>query len=135
MQKVKAYICKEKDGTYSIFVDEKSPINYGLVGEGRTVQSAIDEWLAVYNEMKQSYTEKGIDFVEAEFDFVFDVPSFLEYYGGLITFKGLSKLTGVSAAQLSQYATGYRHPSPKTTAKIQSGLHSFATELSQVTLV
>lgn len=135
MQKIKAYINKEKDGSYSIYVDEKAPINYGLIGEGKTVQAAIDEWLAVYAEMKRSYSEKGIDFVEADFEFAFDVPSFLEYYGGLLTFKGLAKLTGISAAQLSQYASGYRHPSPKTTAKIQLGLHNFATELSQVTLV
>ena len=135
MQKVKAYICKEKDGSYSIYVNEKAPINYGLIGEGNTVQAAIDEWHATYAEMKKSYAERGIDFVEADFEFAFDVPSFLEYYGRMITFRGLAKLTGISASQLSQYANGYRHPSPKTTAKIQTGLHNFATELSQVTLV
>jgi transcriptional regulator with XRE-family HTH domain len=74
-------------------------------------------------------------FVEASFTFVYDVPSFLSYYGGLISFKGLAKLTGISAAQLSQYATGYRYPSQKTTAKIQEGLHTIAHELSQVVLV
>lgn len=135
MQKVKAYICKEKDNVFSIYVDENAPINYGLVGEGSTVQDAIDEWIAVYNEMKQSYADKGIDFVEADFDFAFDVPSFLEYYGGLITFKGLAKLTGISAAQISQYISGYRKPSPRTTAKIQKALNAFGNELSQLQLV
>lgn len=135
MEKVKAYIAREKNGTYSIFVDDQAPINYGLVGEGNTVQEAIHEWNNVYQAMKNSYEADGMPFVEAEFSFVYDVPSFLAYYGNLITFKGLSKLTGVSAAQLSQYATGYRNPSPKTTAKIQKGLHVFANELSQVALV
>lgn len=135
MVQVKAYVARENDGTYSIYVDPKAPINYGLVGEGKTVQEAINEWQNVYEAMKQSYAEDNMPFTEATFSFVYDVPSFLAYYGNLISFKGLAKLTGISATQLSQYATGYRYPSPKTTAKIQSGLHALASELSQVNLL
>ena len=135
MEQVKAFIAREKDGTYSIFVDDKAPINYGLVGEGNTVEEAIAEWNKTYEAMKQSYAEDNMPFVEAQFSFVYDVASFLAYYGGLLSFKGLAKLTGVSAAQLSQYATGYRNPSPKTTARIQQGLHSLARDLSQIALV
>lgn len=135
MAKVKVFISREADGSYSCYVDDKAPINYGLVGEGKTVKQAIDEWNAMYEAMRQSYAEDNMPFEEADFAFVYDVPSFLAYYGGLITFKGLAKLTGVSAAQLSQYATGYRNPSPKTTAKIQEGLRAFANDLSQVALV
>lgn len=135
MAKITAYISREKDGTYSIYVDEKAPINYGLVGEGATVDEAIADWHATYQSMKESYAERGRPFVEAQFTFAYDVPSFLAYYGGLFTFKGLSRLTGVSAAQLSQYATGYRNPSPKTTAKIQHGLRRFANEINSVALV
>ena len=135
MVKVQAFVCREKDGTYSICADEKAPINYGLIGEGKTAQEAIDEWNTMYEAMKSSYEKEGRPFVEASFTFAYDLPSFLSYYGNLITFKGLAKLTGISAAQLSQYATGYRNPSPKTTAKIQSGLDAFVKELSQVVLV
>lgn len=135
MKEVKAYIYREKDGTYSIFVDDKAPINYGLVGEGATVEEAIADWNNTYEAMKQSYAEDNMPFVEAQFSFVYDVASFLAYYGGLLTFKGLAKLTGVSAAQLSQYATGYRNPSSKTTAKIQEGLHALARDLSRVALL
>lgn len=135
MLKVKVFICRESNGSYSCYVDDKAPINYGLVGEGNTVQEAIDDWNGTYEAMKQGYAEEKKPFIEAEFNFAYDVPSFLAYYGGLITYKGLAKLTGISAAQLSQYASGYRHPSQKTTAKIQRGLHSFANELSQVALI
>lgn len=105
------------------------------MGEGDTVEEAIADWNNTYEEMKNSYADDNMPFVEAEFSFVYDVASFLAYYGGLLSFKGLAKLTGISAAQLSQYATGYRNPSPKTTAKIQEGLHSLAKDLSQVALV
>lgn len=135
MIKVKAYVAREKDGSYSIYVDDKAPINYGLTGEGKTVEEAISDWNGTYEAMKESYASRGNDFKEAEFTFIYDVASFLAYYGSLISFKGLSKVTGISAAQLSQYATGYRNPSPKTTAKIQDGLHIIARELSQVTLL
>lgn len=135
MLQVKAYVAREKDGSYSIFVDDDAPINYGLVGEGKTVEAAIDDWNSTYKAMKEHYDEINKPFVEAQFSFVYDVPSFLSYYGSLMSFKGLAKLTGISAAQLSQYATGYRNPSPRTTAKIQEGLHVFAHELSQITLV
>lgn len=135
MKQVRAYVAKEANGTYSIFVNEDAPINYGLVGEGKTVQDAMDEWHRTYEAMKESYRAENMPFVEAQFTFAYDVPSFLVYYGGLLTFKGLAKLTGVSAAQLSQYANGYRNPSPKTTAKIESALHSFGKELCQISLV
>lgn len=134
MAEVKAYISREKNGTYSIFVDENAPINYGLIGEGKTVSEAIAEWNSMYEAMRQSYEKDNIPFMEADFKFVYDVPSFLSYYSNFISLKGLSKLTGISAAQLSQYATGYRNPSPKTTEKIQKGLHSMAQELSQIAL-
>ena len=135
MVQVKVYIVREKDGSYSMYADDKAPLNYGLVGEGKTVEEAIADWNGTYQAMKEIYAERGLDFVEAQFSFAYDVPSFLAYYSGLISFKGLAKITGISAAQLSQYSNGYRNPSPKTTAKIQDGLHAIAKELSQVALV
>lgn len=134
MTEIKAYISREKNGTYSIFVDDDAPINYGLIGEGKSVSEAIAEWNAMYEAMKESYAKDNMPFSEVNFKFAYDVPSFLSYYSNYISLKGLAKLTGISATQLSQYATGYRNPSPKTTEKIQNGLHSMAKELSQVAL-
>ncbi len=135
MGTVKVYIVRESDGTYSSYLDDKANLPYGLVGEGNTVAEAMDEWYRAYNDMRKLFEEEGKEFVEAEFAFAYDLSSFLLYYAGKLTYAGLAKLTGVSAAQLSQYANGYRHPSPKTTAKIQTALHSFGQELSQLQLV
>ena len=55
MIQTKAYVAREKDGTYSIFVDEHAPINYGLVGEGSTVEEAIADWNNTYRAMKKRY--------------------------------------------------------------------------------
>lgn len=135
MEPVKVYIVREDDGTYSSYMDENANLPYGLVGEGATVSEAIAEWNKAYADMQTLFKEEGKDFVEARFSFVYDLPSFLLYYAGKLTYSGLSRLTGVSAAQLSQYANGYRNPSPKTTNKIQTALHSFGQELSQLQLV
>lgn len=117
-------------------MDKHPELNYGLVGEGNTVQEAIDDWMKCYEGMREAFAdgERG-EFKEAEFTFAYDLASMLNYYAGRFTFAGLARITGVSAAQLSQYASGYRNPSPKTTAKIESALHTFGKELCQVTLV
>jgi hypothetical protein len=135
MKNIKVYLYHEKNGGYSCYMDETSDLEYGLKGEGKSVQEAIADWNAHYEGMREFFKEEGREFTEAEFSFAYDVVSLLHYYAGRFTFSGLSKITGVSAAQLSQYANGYRNPSPKTTAKIETALHTFGKELCQVTLV
>ena len=133
--KVKVNIVRENDGTYSMYMDDSAKLPYGLVGEGKTVGEAIEEWNRAYENMKNLFEHKGKEFPEAEFYFAYDVPSFLLYYAGKLTFAGLSRLTGVSAAQLSHYAHGVRNPSNKTTEKIQKALNAFGQELSQIHLI
>lgn len=135
MNTVKVYIVRESDGSYSSYMDSKANLPYTLVGEGSTVAEAKDEWARAYRDMQTLFEEEGKEFVEAQFSFVYDVPSFLLYYSGKLSYAGLSRLTGISAAQLSQYAKGYRNPSAKTTAKIQAALHAFGKELSQLQLI
>lgn len=136
MVHAKVYLYKEKDGSYSCYMDDNKHINYGLIGEGATSKEAIDNWYNMYEDMKQTFEREGRGtFVEAEFEFVYDLPSLLNYYAGRFTYARLSRIIGISAAQLSQYANGYRNASPKTTAKIQAGLHKFGQELSQINLM
>lgn len=110
-------------------------LSYGIIGDGETAAAAIADFKAEYEDMKAFFNEEGKPFEEVDFAFSYDLPSFLVYYADLISYKGLAKLTGVSAAQLSQYISGYRTPSPKTTEKIQTALHAFGKELSQLQLV
>lgn len=134
-KKVKVFIVRENDGTYSMYMDDSVKLPYGLIGEGNTVGEAICEWNRAYEDMKNLFEKNGNEFPEAEFSFAYDVPSFLLYYAGKLTYAGLSRLTGVSAAQLSHYAHGVRNPSSKTTEKIQKALNAFGQELSQVHLI
>ena len=70
---VKAFIEKGNDGTYGVYVDlNDCTLNYGIHGDGNTPEQAIEDFKAGYIEMKEVYKEEGINFVEAEFDFLYD---------------------------------------------------------------
>lgn len=135
MRTVRVFIERGKDGTFGAYMPDDNNLTYGIIGDGATAAAAIEDFKAEYEDMKAFFMEEGKPFEEVNFAFSYDLPSFLVYYADLISYKGLAKLTGVSAAQLSQYISGYRTPSPKTTQKIQTALHAFGQELSQLQLV
>lgn len=130
MEKVKVFIEKSEYG-YSAYMDD-SPLDYGCIGEGKTVDETIADFLTAYEEMKAYYAEAGKPFTEAEFEFCYDTASFLAEYAGIFSLSGLEKLTGVNQAQLGHYLHGRRKPSRQTIDKIQNGVNRFAKELTAV---
>ncbi|WP_372472644.1 helix-turn-helix domain-containing protein [Capnocytophaga sp. ARDL2] len=136
MNRVKAFIERGNDGSYGVYVDlEDETLNYGIHGDGSTVEEAIKDFELSYLDMKKIHEEEGIPFVEAEFSYHYDVPSFLNYYSGFISLAGLSRLTGINQGQLSHYLNGYRNPSEKTALKIQTKIQEFGKELQQLHFV
>ncbi len=135
MKRVKVFIEKTEDG-YSAYVDlEDTTLNYGIIGEGATVSEALEDFRASYEDMKAIYKEEGRDFVEADFEFLYDLPSFLQYYSKIFSFAGLERLTEVNQAQLSQYVQGYRKPSKQTVVKIKKKINHLAEELQDIQFV
>jgi hypothetical protein len=133
---VKAFIERGNDGTYSVYVDlENNTLNYGIHGDGDSAKEAVEDFISGYEEMKEFYRQKGKEFVEAKFTYVYDTASFLAYYSKVLSLAGLQRITGVNQGQLSHYVTGHRKPSPKTVEKIEKSLHAFAEEISQVHFV
>lgn len=135
MKTVRVFIERASDGTFSAYMPDDDGLDYGVIGTGSSVEEAIADIKSAYQGMKKHYDDKGKHFVEVTMVFSYDVISFLTYYSDKLTFAGLEKITGVSAAQLSQYVQGYRNPSKKTAEKIQKGLHAFAQDLSHVQFV
>jgi predicted RNase H-like HicB family nuclease len=136
MNKVKAFIERGNDGTYGVYVDlEDNTLNYGIIGDGNTVNEAIEDFKASYEEMKELHSNENKAFIEAEFEFVYDAASFLAYYSKVLTLAGLSRLTGINQGLLSHYVTGRKKPTEKTIQKIENSIKSFAKELSQVQFV
>ncbi len=134
--KIKAFIERGKDGSYGVYIDlGDTTLNYGIIGDGKSANEAIDDFYNSYKEMKELYISENKPFEEAEFDFKYDTASFLAYYSNVLSLAGLGRLTGINQGQLSHYVTGRRKPSQKTVQKIEKSLHKFAAEIGQVQLV
>ena len=130
-RKVKAVIERAGDGSYSVYMDADD-MDYLVTGTGKTAEEAIQTFMGGYEDTKRYYEEENKPFEEAEFEFIYDMASFLSYFSKALTLAGLSRLTGINKGQLSHYMTGRRVPSAKTVEKIQDSVHKLAEDLSQV---
>lgn len=131
MEKVKAMIERGADGKYSIFIED-SGYPYGIIGTGASVKEAMEDFREGYKEMKEYVDSAGGTFLEADFEFKYDVPSFLQEYAYAFTLAGLERITGVNQKQLGHYISGYRKPSSRTVRKIEAGIHEFSNQLGSV---
>ena len=58
----------------------KNPLNYNVIGEGKTVEETIDDFNKSYEGMRDYYERQGKDFEEIQYDFFYDTASFLDEY-------------------------------------------------------
>jgi hypothetical protein len=131
--KVTVIIERGNDGRYSAYMDKGSEnLTFGLLGEGNTVKETMEDFLIGKDEMKELYNDLNKEFPDLEFEFMYDMPSFLTYYSTVFTKSALERMTGINQAQLSQYVSGYRRPSKKTVEKLDHAIRQLANELSQV---
>ena len=110
-------------------------MSYLITASGRTLKIAMKDFLEGYEGMKEHYAEVGKEFEEVEFDFMFELPAFLQHYSQFFSLAGLERITGVNQKQLGHYISGYRHASQKTVRKIEDAVHKFGQELLAVKLV
>ena len=130
MRKCKVFIEKSEYG-YSAYIGD-TPLEFGCIGEGKTVEETIEDFLETFEAMKQDYIAAGNKFEDVDIEFCYDTASFLSEYAGIFSLSGLEKITGVSQAQLGHFMHGRRKPSRKTIDKIQIGVDRFAKELTAI---
>lgn len=125
---INVIIERASDGTYSAYMPKPS-LDFGAIGEGKTSEEAKNDFLNVVND----YVADGEKLPKgADFQFSYDIPSFLSYYSQFLSLVGMAKITGVNKAQLSHYLTGHRKPSPKTSEKIAKNIQEFGRELTHL---
>lgn len=129
--KINVVIERGIDGTFSAYIAD-SNCEFGCIGEGNSVENTKKDFLEAVSEMKEVYAEEGRKFPEVDFNFTYDMASFLNYYAYAFSLAGLARITGVNQGQLSHYVTGHRRPSKSTVEKIERSLHEFADEIGQV---
>ncbi|KAA6322765.1 hypothetical protein EZS27_027723 [termite gut metagenome] len=133
--KVDVIIEKGENEFYSAYMDYDG-FDFGLSGNGYSVEETIKDFLVARDEIKECCENMGRLFPEnLEFNFKYDVPSFLAYYSDKLSLAGLQRITGVNQGQLSHYITGKSKPGPKTTERIEKKLHAFAEEIRQLHFV
>lgn len=128
-QKIIAHIESNKNGFFTVYYNEDLP--FGCFGEGRSAEEAVKDFQKVFEALRQDHLKRTGENVEVEFEFVYDASAFLQHYKGILTLVGLSRMTGINKAQLSQYVCGTRHPSIRTQEKIRRSVKTFADELSR----
>ncbi len=111
---------------------DDTPLNYGIIGEGKTVVETIDDFNKSYADMRKYFESAGKEFEEIEYEFFYDVASFLEEYCKAFSLAGLERITGISQTQLGHYLHGRSKPTRKTIDKIQLGVQKFARDLTAV---
>lgn len=130
MKAVKVFIEKSDFG-FSAYMDD-TPLDYSCIGEGKTVEDTIADFNSAYAEMREHYLRTGKVFEEVECTFYYDTASFLDEYAKAFSLAGLERITGVNQTQLGHYLHGRRKPTKKIIEKIESGVRSFAKELTAV---
>ncbi|MBQ7253829.1 MAG: DNA-binding protein [Bacteroidales bacterium] len=130
MKKIKVFIEPSQYG-YSAYMEDNE-LDYGLIGEGKTVQETIHDFDLAYDGMRDHYRSIGKPFEEIEYEFYYDTESFLAAYSKTFSLAGLEIITGVNQTQLGHYLHGRRKPTRKTIDKIQQGVERFARELTAV---
>jgi len=71
---------------------------------------------------------------EFELAFKMDVASLFEWFSGILTKSGVSRITGMNQSLISQYVSGIKTPSSKQTKKIERALHNLGQELLDIQL-
>ena len=109
----------------------------GIYAAGDTIEATkADTYEAIRLIKKNLPEERWPEQIKGEFEIEwhFDVPSFLEYYGGIMSLSGMEKLTGINQRQLSNYLNPRSVPRRKQADRIITGMHNFARELLSITL-
>lgn len=129
--KVQVIIERSAEGNYSAYIADNT-LPFGIIGEGKTARETREDFMDGYEDMREYYKEIGKPFPEVEFEFKFDMSSFLQYYAYAFTLAGVERITGVNQGQLSHYINGTRKPSERTIKKIEERIRAFGAEIATV---
>lgn len=132
--KTVALIERNKDGIYTIFTPD---INHTILGSGKTVLEAKNDFENSVCEMIAAYTESNqnlpAELRNLTFNFKYDLASFFDYYS-FINISKFAQYAGINQSLMRQYKMG-QYISEKQMAKIESSLHRIGNELAAIKII
>lgn len=135
MEKQVVVLEKTHEGGYSAYLPEL----HGCIATASSLQAAKMEIRDTIDFHLEGMKEEGIEIPEAfrgeyELSFKTDVSSLFEWFSGVLTKSGVSKLTGMNQSLVNQYALGIKSPSEKQSKRIEQALHNLGNELLEIQL-
>lgn len=126
-------VVEKAESNYAAFIPELD----GCVATGTSVKEVKESVQEAVIFHLEGMKEDGLDIPQGfqgnyAFQYKMDIESFFEWFQGVLTKAGISKLTGMNQSLVSQYANGLKKPSKKQTNRIQTALHEFGEELLQI---
>ena len=132
--KTTAWIEMGKDGTFGIYTPD---IESTIIGEGATVEEAKADFENSVSEVLECYNETGKPLPEelrdVEFEYKYDLPSFLSYYK-ILNMSKFAEYAKINPSLMRQYKSG-QYISAGQRKKIQTAIHKIGRELASVNLL
>ena len=126
---------KQSDGTYIAYNITGEKVQ--LIGTGKTVKEAKEDFYNSIEEIKESYIEIGDEMpacLSEDVDFRIDISSLFEYFS-MLNVSALARYLGINDSLMRQYRNGSAPISDKQLEKIEVGIHRLGTELAALSLV
>ena len=135
MGKITVICEKLDDGGYSAYL----PLLPGCIATAESlseIKNSIKETITYHIEGMQEENLTIPESFQREYELTYkmDIPSLFGWFSGVLTKRGISRITGMNQSLISQYAMGIKRPSSKQTKKIESALHSLGKELMEIEL-
>lgn len=130
--KIKVIVETGKDG-FGCFMPERPEEVSGMHGAGKTARKAIEDFYVCYEEEKKWQKEQGKEPVEMEFEFIFDIGAFFNYY--CINVTAFAQYAGMNASLLRQYACGLKTPTKQTIDKLSEIINKFKKDIDAGLLI
>ena len=132
--KTKAIIEKGKDGTFGIYTPDT---DYTIIGEGKTVKEAKEDFLNSAREMADYYRAKGKALPEEletlAFDFSYDVSALFDAYP-LINVTQFAKAIGINPVLMRQYKAGTTYISAERKKQIEEFIHTIGQQMCEFSI-
>ncbi|MCD8206910.1 MAG: hypothetical protein LUD72_03135 [Bacteroidales bacterium] len=133
MKTIVMNICASKDsfGAYSENCD-------GIYAAGNTIEECKQDTFRAIELIRTNLPEEQWpEPLNEEYNIVwhYDIQSLLLHYGNIMSLSGLQRLTGIHQKQLWSYMHGRSRPRVKQKKRIETALHSLASELATIVVI
>lgn len=112
----------------------------GIVGVGKNIDEVKESLRQSITFVIEDAEEDGYDVPdelngEYEIQYKYDMRSFLQAYGEVLSKSGLESISGINQKQLWHYASGRSKPRKQTVIKLSDSIHQLGKELLEAQFV